>query len=115
MKEMISYEDFSKLDLRIATVISSEPVPKTDKLLKVELNIGEEETRTVVAGIRPFIEELEVGRQVLYLANLAPRKLRGIVSSGMILAAGEENEEGGLTDLVLLSPDKPVSNGAEVS
>jgi methionyl-tRNA synthetase len=83
-------EEFAKIDLRSAKVLAAEGVPKTDKLLKLVLDVGGEE-RTVVSGIagayRP--EEL-LGRTVLYLANLKPAKIRGVVSQGMIMAAGSD-------------------------
>jgi methionyl-tRNA synthetase len=84
----ISYDDFQKLDLRAATVTAAERVPKADKLLKLTLDVGGD-LRTVVSGIAPaYAPEQMVGKTVVYLANLAPRKIRGVVSQGMILAAG---------------------------
>src|SRR3954470_19522822 len=84
----ISYEDFQKLDLRAATVTAAERVPKADKLLKLTLDVGGD-LRTVVSGIAPaYAPEQMVGKTVVYLANLAPRKIRGVLSQGMILAAG---------------------------
>jgi methionyl-tRNA synthetase len=85
----IAFEDFSKLDLRAAKVVAAERVPKADKLLKLTLDLGSEQ-RTVVSGIAPtYTPETITGRTVLYLANLAPRKIRGVESQGMILAAGD--------------------------
>ena len=79
---MIEYDDFLKLDLRIAQIKSAEAVPKTDKLVHLKLDIGEEELRDVVAGIREhYSPEDLVNQKVLYLANLQPRKLRGIESA----------------------------------
>ena len=84
----IAYEDFQKLDLRVARVTAAERVPKADKLLKLTLDVGGDQ-RTVVSGIAPaYAPEAMVGKTVIYLANLAPRKIRGVVSQGMILAAG---------------------------
>jgi methionyl-tRNA synthetase len=84
----IAYDDFQKLDLRAAKVIAAERVPKADKLLKLTLDVGGE-PRTVVSGIAPaYAPEVMVGKTVIYLANLAPRKIRGVLSQGMILAAG---------------------------
>ncbi len=88
----IAYEDFQKLDLRVARVTAAERVPKADKLLKLTLDVGGDPAtnmRTVVSGIAPaYSPEAMVGKTVIYLANLAPRKIRGVVSQGMILAAG---------------------------
>ena len=85
----ITIDDFAKIELRAAKVLAAERVPKADKLLKLTLDIGSEQ-RTVVSGIAPtYTPESIVGRTVLYLANLAPRKIRGVESQGMILAAGD--------------------------
>src|SRR4029077_1811376 len=87
----IAFDDFQKLDLRAARVTAAERVPKADKLLKLTLDVGGDphETRTVVSGIAPaYAPEQMVGKTVIYLANLAPRKIRGVLSQGMILAAG---------------------------
>jgi methionyl-tRNA synthetase len=90
----IAYEDFQKLELRAARVTAAERVPKADKLLKLTLDVGgdPQETRTVVSGIAPaYAPEQMVGKTVIYLANLAPRKIRGVLSQGMILAAGADD------------------------
>jgi methionyl-tRNA synthetase len=92
---MISFEDFEKLDLRVGTILSAERVPKADKLLKLQVQIGPDDIRTIVSGIAEhFALEVLTGQRVLVLANLAPRKLKGIESQGMILMA--ENAEGKL-------------------
>ena len=86
----ITIDDFTKIDLRAAKVLAAEVVPKADKLLKLTLDVGEPEPRTVVSGIAPaYTPETMLGRTVIYLANLAPRKIRGVISQGMILAAGD--------------------------
>lgn len=109
-KPEVTYEDFAKLDLRVATVKACEKVEKADKLLKLTLTVGEEES-TVVSGIAlHFQPEEVVGKQVLLLANLAPRKMRGIESQGMILMA--EDADG---KLVFMSPSNPVNSGSLVS
>lgn len=110
VKPMINFEDFTKLDLRIAHVESCKKVEKADKLLQLELNIGGE-TRTVLSGIAQHFSPEEVeGRDVLYLANLAPRKIRGIESQGMVLLA--ENEEG---KLQFVKPDGAIEPGSTVA
>jgi methionyl-tRNA synthetase len=87
IKSEIVYDDFAKLDIRVGTITAAEKVKKADRLLNITLDIGNE-TRTVVSGIAEhFKPEDIIGQQVTYLANLAPRKLKGIVSSGMILMA----------------------------
>jgi len=97
------------MDLRIAEVIEAQRVPKTKKLLQLKLRIGTEE-RTVISGIAESYEpEQVVGKQVLYLANLAPREIKGVESSGMILMA--ENNKG---ELSLLSPERSAESGNTV-
>jgi methionyl-tRNA synthetase len=105
----ITFDDFGKIDLRVAKVLAAEKVPKTDKLLKLTLDLGSEQ-RTVVSGIAgSYAPETLVGRSVVLLANLKPAKLRGILSQGMILAAGD-----GQT-LALLAPDKDLPPGTKIS
>ena len=85
IKETITFDDFMKLDIRTGTILEAEKVKKADKLLKLKVDIGLEQ-RTVVSGIaRYYKPEDIIGQQVLLLANLAPRKLRGVESQGMIL------------------------------
>lgn len=109
VKEEIQFEDFAKLDLRVGTILEAEKVPKADKLLKLLVDIGTEK-RTVVSGIAAhFAPEEVVGKQVTLVANLAPRKMRGIESQGMILMA--ENAAG---KLVFVNPDAAVDAGSEV-
>ncbi|MFC4427591.1 methionine--tRNA ligase [Deinococcus navajonensis] len=103
-QDLISIEDFTRIDLRIAEVVACEAVEKADKLLKLTVKLGDE-TRTVVSGIRKWYEPAElVGRKVVLVANLKPAKLRGIQSQGMILAA--EDDQGNL-DLVGTGLDLP--------
>lgn len=85
----ITIDDFSKIDLRVATVVAAERVPKTDKLIKLQVKIGDEE-RTIVSGIAQHYEpENLIGKNVIVIANLKPAKLRGIESRGMVLAASD--------------------------
>ncbi len=88
---VVTYDQFAALDLRVAVVRSAEPVPKADKLLRLSVDVGEGEPRTIVAGIAQAYPDPQalVGRRVVVVANLAPRALRGITSHGMLLAAGE--------------------------
>jgi methionyl-tRNA synthetase len=87
----IGIEDFSKVDLRVGVVLSAEPVKGADKLLHLKVDIGEPEPRTIVAGIaEAYRPEQMIGRKVVIVANLQPRKLRGITSNGMIVAASIE-------------------------
>lgn len=105
----ITIEDFAKIDLRVATVIAAKPVEGADKLLQLELEVGDS-TRTVFAGIKSAYEPAALeGRQVIVVANLKPRKMRFGVSEGMVLAAGPGGE-----DIFLLSPDAGASSGMQV-
>ena len=106
VKETIAFDDFTKLDLRTGTILTAEKVRKTKKLLKLTVDLGFEE-RTVVSGIAEFFKPEDIiGKQVLLLANLAPRKLKGIESQGMILMA--ENSDGVLD---FVSPGDGMGNG----
>ena len=108
-KPQITIEDFLKADLRVAQVISAEKVEGTDKLIKLRLDLGEPEPRTVVAGIaKHYAPENLVGKKMVVVANLKPAKLRGILSQGMILAASCGNEMG------VLTVDKDIPVGAKV-
>jgi len=107
-KEEISIDDFAKIDLRVATILTAERVPKTDKLMKLSVKIGDEE-RIIVSGIaQHYTEEQLVGRNVIVIANLKAAKLRGIESRGMLLAASD-----GQGNLVLA--DAPgIASGSKV-
>ena len=107
LKEEIGFEDFMKLDIRTGTILEAEPVPKTDKLLKLLVDIGVEK-RTIVSGIAKDFDTKEIiGKQVSVLANLAPKKLRGVESKGMILMAEDENGK-----LTFASPVDTINNGS---
>ena len=109
IKEDITFDDFTKLDIRIGEIISAEKVAKTKKLLKLSIDIGME-TRTVVSGIaEQYQPEDLIGLKVTILLNLEPRKIKGVLSEGMILMA--ENTEG---TLAMLSPDKEINTGSGV-
>ncbi|HLE67017.1 MAG TPA: methionine--tRNA ligase subunit beta, partial [Burkholderiales bacterium] len=107
--EAISIEDFNKLDLRVARIVSAEPVDGADKLLKLTLDLGGE-TRTVFAGIKSdYAPESLKDRHAVFVANLAPRKMRFGVSDGMILAASGDG-----TGIFLVSPDAGATAGMRV-
>ena len=109
-KEAVQFDDFTKMDIRTATIISAEKVAKTKKLLKLTLDTGLDQ-RTVVSGIAEYYEpEQIIGKQVCLLANLAPREIKGIESQGMILMA--EDKDGKLS---FVSPSNVVSNGSCVN
>ena len=108
-KDPVSFEDFSKIDIRTATVLEAEKVPKTTKLLKLKIDTGID-IRTIVSGIAEYFEpQTLIGKQISIVANLEPRKIKGIESKGMILMA--EDRDG---KLVLVSPLAKVNNGSMI-
>ncbi|MBL0096064.1 MAG: methionine--tRNA ligase [Bacteroidetes bacterium] len=110
IKEVTTYDEFSKMDLRVATIIAAEKVEKADKLLKLTLDTGIDQ-RTVVSGIAlHFSPEEIIGKQVTLLANLAPRKIKGIESNGMILMA--EDADG---KLVFVQPGRETKEGSTIA
>ena len=110
-KDTITFDDFSKLDIRVGTILEAEKMPKADKLLVLKVDTGLD-VRTIVSGIaKSFTPEEIVGKQVSVLVNLAPRKLRGVESEGMILMT--ENKDG---KLVFLNPDEAnIPNGKTIN
>lgn len=110
-KDTITFDDFSKLDMRVGTIIEAEKMPKANKLLVLKVDTGLD-TRTIVSGIaNSFKPEDIVGKKVTVVANLAPRKLRGVESQGMILMT--EDKDG---KLVFVNPDEEnVSNGETIN
>ena len=115
-KPVISYDDFAKLDLRIARVLEASPHPNADRLIVLTVDVGGQ-PRQIIAGLRQYYEPAAmVGKDIVIVANLAPRKMRGLESQGMLLAAsrfepGAENP----ADVVVLTPDRPVPSGSTVS
>ena len=127
----IAYDLFAKLDLRVATIVSAEPHPNADRLLKIRLDDGTPQGRQVCAGIKAWYDPATlVGKQVVIVANLEPRQLRGEISQGMILAASDLRE-GAVApppgskpsskpgdeerDVVVLTVQRPVKAGSKVS
>ena len=109
-KETIEFEDFTKLDIRVGTILEAEKVAKTKKLLKLKVDVGID-TRTIVSGIaESFSPEEIIGLQVSVLVNLAPRKIRGVESQGMILMTDTPDGK-----LAFVTPSKEVKNGQAVS
>jgi methionyl-tRNA synthetase len=107
LKPEIDYEEFSRVDLRVATILAAEMVPKSNKLIKLKVDIGEE--RTIVAGIgKDYKPEDMVGKKIVIVANLKPAKLMGVESRGMLLAT--DTAEG----LTVLSFDRDAKTGAKI-
>lgn len=108
-KPPISYEDFAKLDLRVATILDAKEHPKADKLLLLQIRVGEVE-KQIVAGIRGHYQPTElVGRQIIVVNNLQPATIRGETSNGMLMAAS--NSDG---SVILLRPDRECATGSLV-
>ena len=115
-KPTIPFDDFIKLDLRVATITAAEAHPNADRLLKIQLDDGTGEGRKVCAGIRAWYDPADlVGKQVVIVANLEPRKIRGEMSQGMILAASDLAGGDEEKNVVAVTIDKPVTPGSGVS
>ncbi len=112
MAEMINYDQFSKTDLRVGTIKKSEDVEGADKLLKLEVDLGKEiGKRIILAGIKQHYKKEELmGKQIIVVVNLEPRKMKGMESQGMLLAAVSEDH----SKVILLSPEKNIDNGSRV-
>ena len=109
---MIKYNEFAKLDLRVAEIKNVEDIQGADKLYKLTLDVGELGERTIAAGIKQYYSKDElIGKKIIYLANLEPRNLRGIESQGMLLAAVSEDHK----KVILLTPEKDIEPGTKVS
>ena len=115
MADTIDFADWLGVDLRVATVLSCEGVPKSTKLLKFTLDDGTATPRVIVSGIAAhYAAEALVGKQVVFIANLPPRAIMGISSQGMLLTAVDRTSEPDNLRLSLLLVDKPLPNGAKV-
>jgi putative transcription antitermination factor YqgF len=106
LQPKISIDDFAKVDVRVGTVLSAERVPDTDKLLRLTVDLGEASSRQIVSGIAAYTEpEALIGRQLSFVTNLAPRKIKGLESKGMLFAVGEGDT------FAFVVPDRPVPPG----
>ncbi|MBX3386665.1 MAG: methionine--tRNA ligase subunit beta [Phycisphaeraceae bacterium] len=120
-KPEVTFEDFAKIDFRIARVVSAENHPNADKLLKLQVDDGSGTLRQICSGIREdYTAEQMVGKHIVIVANLAPRKIRGEESRGMLLAASEMPKDaaaatGEKRSVILLQPEKPLAPGSLVS
>jgi methionyl-tRNA synthetase len=108
-ENLISYDEFSKVDLRIAEILEAERIPRTDKLMKLQIKIGKE-IRQIVAGIADHYDiEQVIGKRIVVVANLASTKIRNEISDGMLLAAKENGQ------LTLLTTFDDIDSGAKIS
>lgn len=107
----IQYDDFAKLDLRVATVLECKPHPNADKLLVLQIDLGTEK-RQICAGLRLHYQPEDlIGMQIIVVANLAPRQMRGEVSNGMLLAATDP----ATMKVIVIGPTGPVAAGSKVN
>jgi len=107
----IQFEDFAKIDLRVAQITNVEDIEGADKLYKLTLNLGELGLRIICAGIKQFYKADDLkNKKIIIIANLAPRKLRGIESQGMLLAATSSDKK----TVSLISPDQNIAPGSKV-
>lgn len=114
IKAEISFDQFAALDLRVAKVIEASEHPNADKLMILKLDMGPLGERQICAGIRQYYTPDELtGKLIAVVANLAPRKMRGEQSEGMLLAGVEEGQEG--TNVVVMTLEKPVAPGSKIS
>ncbi len=108
--ENIVFDDFQKIDLRVAQIKACEDIEGADKLYKLTIDVGEE--REIAAGIKQhYTKEELIGKKIIIVANLEPRKLRGVISHGMLLAASTDDK----SSLTLITLDRDVPNGSKVS
>ena len=107
----ISFEDFNKIELRVAEIVAIDEHPKADKLYILQIKVGEE-TRQIVAGIKPYRPEKDtlVGKKIVIVANLEPAKIRGVESNGMLLAVGGKEDQ----PFALISTDIDVPSGMKI-
>ncbi len=107
---MISYEDFAKIELKVGKVLSADRVEGSEKLLRLKVDLAEENPRQILAGVgRTYDPEMLVGKEIVIVANLEPRKLMGEESQGMLLAASD-----GEGNLALICPDKEIKEGSGI-
>ena len=110
MKDLINFDEFLKVDLRVVKVLEAEEVPESNKLLKLKVSLGEDGERQIIAGIKKsYSPEDLIGKQIVIVVNLEPRKLAGLESEGMILAAHDKEDKA-----ILISPIKEVEAGNKI-
>lgn len=103
-------DDLEKIEVQIGTVLSAEPVPETEKLVKLMVQFAEEAPRQIISGIQAYVEEPKqlVGKQLAFVTNLKPRKIKGLESNGMLFAVGQDDT------FAFLTPDREVPPGTSV-
>ena len=108
---MINYDDFSKVEVKIGTVVSAERVPESEKLIRLIVDLGESEPRQILSGIQAYVDDPDslVGEQLPFVTNLAPRKMMGLESNGMLFAVGQGET------FAFLVPDRDVPPGTSAN
>ena len=114
-EQYITYDEFKKMDIRIGTIKEIEPIPETDKLLRCQIDFNEKDEdgnnklRQIISGIHEYYPDFEklIGKQVLYIINLEPRKIKGFESNGMLMAVGDDKP-------IFLIPETEVTSGSKV-
>jgi methionine--tRNA ligase beta chain len=111
IQNIAEFSDWEKIDLRVAQIKAVEEIEGSDKLLKLTIDVGELGERIICAGIKDFYTEAElIGKKIIYFSNLKPRKLRGVESKGMLLAASNSEH----SQVVLISPEADIENGVRI-
>lgn len=108
-KPLISYDDFAKIELRVARILAVEPHPNADRLLRLQIDLGDEKRQLVAGLAQHYSPEDLIGQEIIIVANLKPAKLRGELSQGMLLAASDED------GVAILTPSRPMCPGSSVS
>jgi tRNA-binding protein len=115
-KAQITFDDFAKVDLRIAKILQAEPHPNADRLVKLQLDDGSGKPRQICAGVKDYYKPEDlVGKSIVIVANLAPRTIRGEESRGMLLAASSGEKGSDARDVVLMAPMSEIDPGSVVS
>ncbi len=111
IQNIAEFSDWEKIDLRVAEIINVEEIENADKLWKLKIDVGELGGRTICAGIKAFYTKKELmNKKIIYFSNLKPRKLKGVESQGMLLAASNEDH----SKVVLIAPEKEIENGSKI-
>ena len=111
-KNIITIDELDKVELKVGQILTVEKVPKAKKLYKLSVDVGEMEYRTILSGLRKFYSEKKINdMKVIVISNLAPRKMMGMTSNGMLLAATNSDE----SKVILLSPSEDIDNGSKIS
>lgn len=111
IKETINYEDFDKLDIKVGTIIEASAVPESQKLVKLLVDFGTEKRQILTGMLKWYTPESFVGKQTLFLVNLAPRKMAGLESQGMMLSIGTNHDD----TPILVRPESEAINGDGIS